>query len=119
MPRKNRSFTADDLLRFYCANLTPLQKSLVDAAGLDSCGEIRTDEERVLQLLRALSKPPLSLVIQRLPGGKYIADVITLILMITDGRVAVSDVEWARIHDAVIETTRPTLPLLPYWLLPR
>lgn len=96
-----------------------MQKALIDAAGLDSCGDDRSDEDRVIQLLRALSEPPLSLVIERLPGGQYVADVITLVLMIVDRSVSVSEVEWVRIHDAVTETTRPTLPLVPGWLTPR
>lgn len=93
MPRKDRRFTADDILRFYCANLTPMQKALVDAAGLDSCGGVRSDEERVVALLRALTTRPLSRVVRLLPGGNYISQALEVLLAVAEGDLDIDGVE--------------------------
>lgn len=117
MPRKDRRFRADDILRLYCRNLTAEQRALVDAVGYRCEDENHSPEDMFISVLRAMGEPPLSLVVERLPGGQYLADVITLILMIADNRVAVSDAEWKRINDDVLDTTRPVMPLIsPRWL---
>lgn len=82
MPRKNRRFTGEDILRLYCRNLTASQQAIVDAVGF-GCADM-DDEDLVRSLLEALSSPPLSDIIDRLPGGSYILAGIELAIVILD-----------------------------------
>lgn len=77
MPRSDRRFTGDDLLRLYCRNLTPEQRAIVDAVGLGSCGDGHLNpDDIVARVVSALVSPPLSYVVGRLPAGKYLLDAL-------------------------------------------
>jgi len=109
MPRKDRRFTAADIRRLACSNLTVEQRRLLDALGTD-CGDT-TPEGVVLSILSALTEPPLSYVVERLPGGPYILDVLGLVVKIAEGVVPLSDVEWRRLEDMMVDLY-PTLPIV-------
>lgn len=93
MPRKDRSFTADDILRLYCRNLSAFEQRIVALVGLD-CGEPGDEgQRRVIGILDLLTSPPLSNAVDLLPGGNYISQALDLIYAIATGDLDVSSFE--------------------------
>lgn len=55
MPRKDRRFTADDIARFYCRNLSPPQREIVRVL-IAECGDPGVPSEQTLaRLLRVFA----------------------------------------------------------------
>ena len=93
MPRKDRRFTGEDLVRLYCRNLAPDQRAVVDAIGLYCPNKEQGREERMIALLTALTTPPLADAIALLPGGNYIGKALEIILAVGSGDLSIEGME--------------------------
>lgn len=70
MPRKDRSFRADDLLRIYCRHLTGIQKDIMEGYGLLYLCPGEVDLENIVKrILKSLTEPPLSELVEAVPWG--------------------------------------------------
>lgn len=82
MPRRFRQFTAEDVKRFYCRNLSPADRALFDQ--LDCDWSDLTDLEKVIRILDVVNSPPFSYIFDMLPLGGVVTimlDWITLLLV--------------------------------------
>ena len=107
MPRKDRSFTGRDVLRIYCRHLSAEQQAVVDAIGFSDCGGKMAGEDVVQGVLSALTVPPLSFVVERLPGGRYILDALTVAAVMAERSLPV-DTDPALYYDYFIQLSRST-----------
>jgi hypothetical protein len=95
MPRKDRTFKAEDLLRIYCRHLTDSQMAVLEAFGLDfSCPAVEdplTDDEIIIRILEALTSPPLANIIELAPYGDRILIVLGWALEVYKLKTMVGD----------------------------
>lgn len=97
MARKDRRFTAEDVKRFYCKNLSPEDRAFHDMLECD--WEDLTTLEKAIKLLELLNSPPVSYVWDLLPAGATVTILLDWIIRLLDAeRLALP---------------QPELPLLP------
>jgi len=91
MPRKDRRFKAEDVLRIYCLHLEPEQKALVDAIGL-VCDEQVESDDLLIMLLDMLLSSPFIDVIRLAPASDYIEGALQFALVLLQAKESVEDV---------------------------